>query len=155
MPGPPPPRVRNGFSLVEMMVVLFIIGLLAGVVVMAMPGDAQMLRGEAERFAARTIAARDEAITAAAPVALVVSNAGYYFEQRGEGQWLPLDGAGTGPATWERGTAATVTGSGRTRIVFDPVGLASGELTVRLARGTAAQAVGIARDGKVRVDAGN
>jgi prepilin-type N-terminal cleavage/methylation domain-containing protein len=50
---------RSGFSLVEMLVVLFVIGLLASVVVLSMPGDERILRNEAERFAARTIAARD------------------------------------------------------------------------------------------------
>ena len=47
--------VRNGFSLVEMMVVVFIMGLLATAVVMTLPGSERKLRDEAERFAARPI----------------------------------------------------------------------------------------------------
>ena len=49
-----PAKRRNGFSLVEMMVVLFVMGLLAAAVVLTLPGDGRALREEGERFAART-----------------------------------------------------------------------------------------------------
>ena len=166
----PPPNLRNGFSLVEMMVVLFVMGLLAGVVVLSLPGDARVLREEAERFAARTVAARDEAISGARPVAVVVGKAGYYFEQRRDGGWQPLDPGRFGLVAWKDGTAASVAGapaartgatgpqpgaaSERQRLVFDPVGLAGSEAKVRLARGKDALAVSVARDGTVKLDAG-
>ena len=153
-----------------MMVVLFVMGLLAGVVVLSLPGDARVLRDEAERFAARTVAARDEAISGARPVAVVVGRAGYYFEQRRDGGWLPLDPGRFGLVAWKDGTAASVSGAvsdleggkkaqpgaapERQRLVFDPVGLASSEARVRLARGADALAVSVARDGTVRLDAG-
>lgn len=156
-----------GFSLVEMMVVLFVMGLLAGVVVLSLPGDARVLRDEAERFAARTVAARDEAISGARPVAVVVGRAGYYFEQRRDGGWLPLDPARFGLVAWQEGTTASVAGAvgeggqpgapampERQRLVFDPVGLASSEARVRLERGSGALAVSVARDGTVKLDAG-
>ena len=159
----PPHVLRNGFSLVELMVVLFVMGLLAGVVVLSLPGDERALRDEAERFAARTVAARDEAISGARPVALVVGNAGYYFEQRRDAGWQPLDPGRFGLVGWKPGTAASVAGGAaeaasangpeRQRVVFDPVGLASSEARVRIARGSAALAVSVARDGSVRVDA--
>lgn len=160
-PRPKPVR-RNGFSLVEMMVVLFLMGLLATAVVISMPGDERKLRTEAERLAARTVAARDEAVTGATSVALVVSDAGYYFERRVDGQWQPLEQGRQGLSAWDKGTTARqesaagdAASPGRSRIVFDPVGLASGDATVRLARGSGALAVRIARDGKVSVDAAN
>ena len=147
------------------MVVLFVMGLLAGVVVLSLPGEGKALRDEAERFAARTVAARDEAISGARPVALVVGRAGYYFEQRRDAGWQPLDPARFGLVGWKDGTAASVAGGSgeaapgaatpeRQRVVFDPVGLASSEARVRLARGNAARAVSIARDGTVKLDAG-
>ena len=163
-------RPEAGFSLVEMMVVLFVMGLLAGVVVLSLPGDARVLRDEAERFAARTVAARDEAISGARPVAVVVGRAGYYFEQRRDGGWLPLDPGRFGLVAWKDGTAASVSGAvygleggkkaqpgvapERQRLVFDPVGLAGSEARVRLARGKDALAVSVARDGTVKLDAG-
>lgn len=139
------------------MVVLFLIGLLAAVVVVSLPGDESKLRAEAERLAARTSAARDEAITAATPVALVLSDAGYYFEKRVAGQWQPLAEGRMGQTGWGEGTTAVQEGgqSGRSRIVFDPVGLASGDAAVRLSRNGRVLVVRIARDGQVRIDAGN
>lgn len=154
---------RNGFSLIELMVVLFVIGLLAGVVVLSLPGDERILRDEAERFAARTVAARDEAIASARPVAVVVGPAGYYFEQRRDRAWQPLAPGRFGLVGWKPGTAASVVGGvaesaagsvpQRQRIVFDPVGLASSDARVRLGRGDRALTVSVARDGSVRLDA--
>jgi len=146
------------------MVVLFVMGLLAGAVMLSLPGDRRQLREEAERFAARTVAARDEAISGARPVAVVVGSAGYYFEQRRDGGWQPLDPSRFGLVGWKSGTSASVTGGlaesaagaapERQRVVFDPVGLASSEARVRLARGGQALGVSVARDGTVRIDAG-
>ncbi|OYW47444.1 MAG: type II secretion system protein GspH [Novosphingobium sp. 12-63-9] len=144
---------RNGFSLVEIMVVLLVMGLLATVAVLSMPGDEARLRNEAERLAARTMAARDEAITGAAPVALVLGNAGYYFERRVDGAWQPVPGRGFDLTAWNDGTSAAVAGrSARSRIVFDSLGLASSDAAVRLARGKGGLTVRIARDGRVRID---
>lgn len=156
--------LRNGFSLVELMVVVFVMGLLAGVVVLSLPGDQRALRDEAERFAARTLAARDEAIGGARPVALVVGGAGYYFERRIDAGWQPLDPSRFGLVAWKPGTAAVLSGgtseaaqagapAQRQRLVFDPVGLASSEARVRISRGNQAMAVRIARDGSVKLDA--
>jgi len=155
---------RNGFSLVELMVVLFVMGLLASVVVLSMSDEGRALRDEAERFAARTVAARDAAISGARPVAVVVGRAGYYFEQRRDGGWQPLAPERFGLVAWKPGTSASVVGavgeaaSGaapeRQRVVFDPVGLASSEARVRLSHGNRALTVSVARDGTVTLDEG-
>lgn len=145
------PKRSNGFSLVEMLVVLMIMGLLAGMAVLTLPGDERKLRAEAERFAARTLAARDEAIVGSRPVSLVVSEQGYYFERRSEGQWQPLPGRGFDLTAWDD---ATTVATGRQRVVFDSLGLASSAAAVRLGRGDQALVVQIRRDGKVTLDAG-
>lgn len=145
------PKRSNGFSLVEMLVVLMIMGLLAGMAVLTLPGDERKLRAEAERFAARTLAARDEAIVGSRPVSLVVSEQGYYFERRSEGQWQPLPGRGFELTTWDDATSVA---TGRQRVVFDSLGLASSAAAVRLRRGDQALVVQIRRDGKVTLDAG-
>lgn len=142
--------IRNGFSLVEMMVVLMVMGLLAGVAVLTLPGDERKLRSEAERFAARALAARDEAIVGALPISMVVSEQGYYFERRSQGQWQALPGRGFDLTPWDN---ATVVSAGRQRVVFDTLGLASGSAAVRLERGDQALIVQIRRDGKVTLDA--
>ncbi|MFC4295046.1 GspH/FimT family pseudopilin [Novosphingobium tardum] len=147
---------ESGFSLVELMVVLFVMGLLATVAVLSIPGDSRVLRDEAERFAARTVAARDEAISGGRPVALVVSGAGYYFERRGVQSWEPLDPQRFGIVDWKAGTRAALGGgtdaAQRQRVVFDPVGLSSTEARVMLSRGSGKLAVNIARDGTVALD---
>ena len=155
---------RNGFSLVELMVVLFVMGLLASVVVLSMSDEGRALRDEAERFAARTVAARDAAISGARPVAVVVGRAGYYFEQRRDGGWQPLAPERFGLVAWEPGTSASVVGGvgeaaagaapERQRVLFDPVGLASSEARVRLSQGSRALTVSVARDGTVKLDEG-
>ena len=147
--------------MVELLVVVFVMGLLAGAVVLSLPGDSRVLRDEAERFAARTVAARDEAISGARPVALVVGRAGYYFEARADRGWQPLDPSRFGLVAWKDGTEASVAGGAgatpgaaeRQRLVFDPVGLASSEGRIALRRGSGTQLVRIARDGTVRLDA--
>lgn len=143
-------RPRNGFSLVEMMVVLMVMGLLASVAVLTIPGDAGKLRNEAERFAARTLAARDEAIVGARPIALVVSDAGYYFERRSEGRWQALPGKGFDLTAWDDDTQVN---AGRQRVIFDSLGLASSDAAVGLDRGDQHLVVHLRRDGKVTLDA--
>lgn len=143
--------VRNGFSLVEMMVVLLVMGLLATAAVLTIPGDGRKLRDEAERFAARTLAARDEAIVGARPVSLVVSERGYYFEGRREGRWQSLPGRGFELTGWN---AETNVDGQRQRIVFDSLGLASSEALIRLRRAEAALSIHLRRDGSVIVDGG-
>lgn len=153
-------RRHNGFSLVELMVVLFVIALLAGVAMLALPDGSGDLRREAERFAARTIAARDEAIATAAPVSATVGPAGYYYEKRIDGQWLPLDGTALDATDWERGTQAAIAGQAvgergggvaNRRVIFDPLGLASEDLRLTLSHGGNAMVVTVRRNGAVAV----
>lgn len=163
-------RPPNGFSLVELMVALFVMGLLAGAAVLALPGDDRALRHEAERFAVRASAARDEAITAGVPVALVIGARGYGFERRAESGWAPLSEPRFADASWAGGTRASLggtaggavsgddavlqrAGSGARRLLFDEMGLAAGDIAVSLRHGKAVATVRITRDGKVSVDA--
>jgi len=147
------PRPRNGFSLVEMMIVLFIMALLAGAAMLALPSGNGDLRREAERFAAHAIAARNEAITTSSPVATVVGPAGYYFERRVDGRWAPLDARALSATDWNGGTTAVLAGDGSAnrRVIFDPLGLASEDLRLTLSHGGHAMAITIGRGGDVAV----
>jgi general secretion pathway protein H len=131
---------QQGFTLIELMVVLVILGLAAAAVVLVMPDPGGSVQEEAERFAARAKAARDGAIVEARAAALVVGPGGYAVSRRADGAWQPV-----ARYDWARGTAA---GEGRTR--FDPTGIAD-PLLVTIARGDRRAAVEIRGDGTIHV----
>lgn len=131
---------EHGFTLVELMVVIVIIGLAASVVVLAMPDPGGGVAAEAERFAARAKAARDMAIVEARPAMLDVDATGYRVSRRLRGEWRPGE-----HYEWTVGTQAA---GGATR--FDSTGLAR-PTTLVLSRGGREARVEIRGDGTVHV----
>lgn len=149
-----------GVSLVEMMVVLFIAGLVAGAALLVMPGPDRTLHETASRLAARMAAASDESVMLNRRIALVVSAEGYRFERLEENGWIRVgDRAGLAPTAWPRGVAPNLPRPGADgppggRVAtFDPVG---GATPVRIALsdggGRAGWAVEIDGSGAVHVD---
>lgn len=128
-----------GFTLVELMVVIAVIGVAAGAVMLSMPDPRPTLVVEAERFAARLTLAREEAVMTNRPVALRADAAGYGFEGFDGAVWTPLIGV-LAPKAWGEGTAVAAPA----RAVFDPTGGADAA-SVRLER--EGQAVTVAIDG--------
>jgi general secretion pathway protein H len=136
---------KRGFTLIELMVVLVILGLATAAVVLAMPEQGGSVEAEAERFAARTKAARDDAIVESRPVALLVDAGGYAFARRRGGQWQ------TGERhAWGEATAVETAGAAEGRSRFDSTGLAE-PLRVTLQRHGRQVAVLIGADGNVHV----
>lgn len=111
-----PPR-RAGFTLVELMVVITVIGLAATAVVLSAPDPRPSVSIEAERLAARLVMARDEAILSNRSVAAIMSADGYRFQAFDGVDWQPLTGALKG-SQWSQGVTPAQTG----RLVFDPTG---------------------------------
>jgi general secretion pathway protein H len=146
---PLPVPGRNGFTLVELLVVLAIIGLMSAAVVLAVPDPRGGLTAEAERFAARTRAARELAVMDNRPIAVRVDAAGYGFDWRVEGEWRPLEQRPFTAQAWSEGTVAAVEGDAA-RIVFDSTGFAE-PLLVTLARDAERVAVEVADGGEVHV----
>jgi general secretion pathway protein H len=140
---------EHGFTLVELMIVIAILAVASAAVVMVLPDPRGRLRDEATRFAARTRAAHDLAITEARPVELWVSNTGYGFAERADGQWRPLGDKPFRVVQWPGGMHAQV--PGRAELVFDPTGIADRALDVTILREGDAARVSIAGDGSVRV----
>nr|WP_245841527.1 GspH/FimT family pseudopilin [Sphingomonas lenta] len=136
------------------MVVIAVIGLVAGAAAFALPDPQGGVRNEAERFAARTRAAQAEAIVAASPVSVWITAGGYGFERRTGGAWTPA-AAPFRVERWREGTRADLPAStGRVRVVFDATGLADQPLDLRLVRDQASAVVRLDASGSVRVDAG-
>lgn len=145
---------ERGFTLVELMVVVTIIGLAAAVVAFVAPDPRGRVLDEGLRLAARVRAARDIAVVEGRPVSLWVTSGGYGFDRRVAGAWSPVAEKPLRVERWSEGTRAVVPqATGRTRVVFDPTGIADRPADIRLERGDAAALVTIAADGEARADA--
>ena len=149
VPLPVPGRSDRGFTLVELLVVLVIIGLVSAAVVVGMPDPRGALRGEALRFAARAEAARERAMMDNKPVALVLKDGGYGFEWRTGGEWRAVGERPFIEQSWSKGTRASLVG-GESRIVFDSTGFAE-PARLRLVRGKEAADVEVTDGGRVHV----
>jgi len=146
-------RRPNGFTLVELMVVLAIMALFAGAVVMTMGRLGGGSTDSANRLGARLAAARDEAIVSGTPIAGWVSPSGYGFDRYEKGRWEPLSAKPFEGANWDSGTKVSIGGGaeGRARVRFDSLGLPDAPLSLRLARNGEISRIDIVANGDVKV----
>lgn len=142
---------QQGFTLVELMVVLVIIGLMSGAVLLTMSDPRGRLSDDADRFAGRVRAAHDHAIVTARPVALWVSTTGYGFEERRDGQWNAMAEKPLASTDWANGVSAQAGDGGRMRIWFDTIGRADQPMAFTLERDGHDLAVRVDIDGRVKV----
>jgi general secretion pathway protein H len=136
---------ENGFTLVELMVVIAILAVVTAAVMFAIPDPRGRLIDEAEKFAARAHAARDDAILQSRDMRVRVTPAGYSVERRRQGQWQALTDKPFAPARWSMGT-----GAGAAQIDFDATGGAV-PTTVILTREDERVAVSVSGNGAIRV----
>ncbi len=140
---------QQGFTLIELMVVIVIIGLMSGAVILTMADPRGRITGDIDRFAGRTRAARDAAIIAGRPVALWVSPTAYGFERREKGQWLGITDGPLSTRDWSGGTSAKIGAASQVRVVFDTVGRADQPLRFGLLRDGREVKLDMDLDGKV------
>lgn len=143
--------IDDGFTLVEVMVVMVILGLASAAVVIAMPDPRGRLTDEAERFAARASATRDDAILQGRSMSIAIDARGYAIERRLNGQWQPAPDRLSAPVPWGSGTVVGLDEVGKIRATFDSTGGVDEAQTVRLSRDDAEVRVEIAGDGTIRV----
>lgn len=141
----------RGFSLVELMVVLFIIGIASTAVVMTMGSPERGVRDEAEQFAARLAALRDNAILQSRNMAVTVRPSGYGFETRNDGNWVPLSEAPFSTTDWKSGTTVQLSGARQMRIAFDSTGLPSSAANIALKHDNVTVTLKLAATGDIRV----
>lgn len=142
---------ERGFTLVELMVVIFIIGIASAAVVMTARSPDRGARDEAEQLAARMAALRDQAILQSQTMAVWVRPSGYGFETRSAGVWKPLAQAPFATSDWRRGTSVQIGGARQMRVAFDSTGLPSNAASIGIKRGEAVVTVNLAATGDVRV----
>ncbi len=144
-------RAQAGFTLVELMIVLAIVGLMTTIAVLNFPSSGDGLGREGDRFAARLLHARDIAILANRETAAVVDAQGYHFVTRQGESWSPIEERPLVATRWDDNTKVAIDGP-TLRIVFDTVGMSTPR-TVQLSNDEHQTSVKISASGEVRVDA--
>ena len=89
-------RAAAGFTLIELMVVVLLVGLVATFAVISIGGDRarEQQQREARRLHARMDLAREEAVLRARSLGIRFSEHGYRFLVRRRDDWRPLEAAG-------------------------------------------------------------
>lgn len=148
--GAPDAAEPNGFTLVELLVVLTIVGLLSAAVVVALPEGKGAALVDAERFAARAKHAQDVAILDSRPISVRVDAAGYGFERRQGTDWAAAGTESLARTEWSEGVTPVLANGEPVRIGFDPTGAADPwRLMLRDGEGQAVVEVG--EDGGIHV----
>lgn len=141
----------NGFTLVELLVALAVMGLLASAAVLAMPSGGGEARRSAVRFAGQLAATRDEAIVGSRPAGVWMTASGYGFERFAGGQWQPLESRPFESRDWGKGLSASLGGRPTGRVRFDTVGLPDSPVEVTIQSGDSQAVVSLSPGGEVAV----
>ncbi|ODT64283.1 MAG: type II secretion system protein GspH [Phenylobacterium sp. SCN 69-14] len=144
---------EQGFTLVELMVTLFIIGLIGAAIVMTVPDKTPTPSGEAEILAARLKRAQEEAVLTNRSVDVAIDTAGYRFRVQDRGGWIDLAEPPFAPTSWSPGLKAVVAAAdGGHGVRFDPTGTA-GPVRITLSRDRRLAGVLVDDAGNVKLDA--
>ena len=142
----------QGFTLVELMVVLFIVGLMGAAVMLTAPGEGDVLARDADALATRLVRAQEEAILGTRAIQVVVDAAGHRVERQDFDRWEALDDAPFQAVAWTPGTAPAFDGAAeRVTFRFDESGGAR-VAAVALQRDGQRTRVGVGDDARIHVE---
>jgi general secretion pathway protein H len=145
-------RRARGFTLVELMVALAVIGLAGAAVALTLPAPDDVLVKEAETFAARLAHARDEAILGMRTIEVGVTAGGYAFARRRFDGWQPLEGRAFDSVEWQPGTRPQLPRrDARIAFHFDPTGASEPRSLLLLREGRRAR-ISVDSGGEVTID---
>lgn len=121
----PPRSGERGMTIIEVLMVVFIIGLAAGIVVLTIPQRPTQEQAAAQAFAKLVRDAQDQAILTGQPVGLDVSNTSFRLVQWRRNQWLPYTRPQLLPNRLEieQRTEQPDQPEGWPELVFDPTGI--------------------------------
>lgn len=147
------PLRTAGFTLVELMVVLAIIGMAATAAVLTLPERGHTARAEADRLAMRLAAVRDLAVVEGHGTAAIFSPSGYGFEKRVRGEWQQLDGRAFAHRPWPGSVQFQSDGEeGQIRILFSRLGTSPTPQGLILTSGNHMEKIHIAASGEISRD---
>lgn len=146
-----PKKDQFGFTLVELLIVIGLLGLLTSVVVLSLPGGSNALEQDAQRFAAKTAALRDNAILQSRPMAVQLTASGYSFLQRRDGSWNVLEDKPFSSTNWSSGVTVASAEEGSMLISFESTGLPSEPVHVDLQSEDQIRRITIAPMGDVKL----
>ncbi|OHE86328.1 MAG: type II secretion system protein GspH [Lysobacterales bacterium RIFOXYD1_FULL_69_11] len=140
-----------GFTLVELMVVLFIVGLMGAAVMLTAPGEGDVLARDADTLATQLVRAQEEAILGTRAIQVVVDAAGHRVERQDFDRWDALDDAPFRSVEWTPGTTPAFEGAAdRVTFRFDESGGAR-VASVALQRDGRRVRIGVGDDARIHV----
>ena len=142
---------ERGFTLIEMMVVLLLVGLASSMVMLNLPSGGARLSDEAEYLAARIQYAQQEAVLTNRSVEIVLAANDSSFRVQRRGRWIALVVGPFKSRPWGEGLSVSLPGVAVRRAVrFDSSG-ATDPTTIRMtARGRSIDLI-INRQGRVQI----
>lgn len=144
-------RSESGYTLIEMLVVITILGIAGGAILLTAPDSRRTLIDEAERFAAGLERAKEEAVLTNRTVDVQITSEGYTFGVTSRGMHRALDQRPFGSIAWSDDTTAVVSGKQPSRIAFDSTGIAT-PVEVDLFRSDGHVRVRVDMAGSVKID---